>query len=107
MKLRISINILPVFIFIIGIFCGFFIDRLIYYKMPPKFSYQENRIKEKLYKELNLTEEQKEKLTQILNKHKQLMEKLKEEIKPKFEELKQSLRKEIRLILNDEQKKKE
>ena len=57
-------------------------------------------------KNLNLTDEQKNKLNQILGKNKDVMKNLRKEIEPKFNKVRDSLETEISSILNDEQKQK-
>lgn len=114
-KSKIMSIVLAGVIFVVGVFCGLFLDRLIpSYRMYPGIprgnKYYEGKILDGLSsrfsKNLNLTEEQREKLSQILDKHKEAMEKLRKDIRPKFEELRNSMKEEIKSIFNDKQKEK-
>jgi len=100
---------MAIIIFLAGVCCGLFIGGI-----HPRLPWRQGNPEEKVLKNLSskfgnrldLTEEQKEKLSQILARHRQSMEKLREEIKPRFESLKNSIREEINLILDDRQKEK-
>lgn len=107
--------ILAVVIFTVGVFCGLFLDRLgPSYKIYPRLRWVQRcreekivgQLRDRFSKKLDLAKEQKEKLSQILNKHKTAMEELKKEIGPKFKELKNSMKEEIKSILSDKQKEK-
>ncbi len=107
--------VLAVIIFFVGLACGLLIDRLIpSFRMYPRLHWEQKnnrekipgRLSSKFSEELNLTEEQKRKLSQILDKYKMEMDKLREESNPKFRELRDSMKEEIKSILNAEQKEK-
>jgi Spy/CpxP family protein refolding chaperone len=57
-------------------------------------------------RKLDLTADQKEKITKIFDDSREKMKKLREESRPKFEALRQETRGEIRKILNTDQLKK-
>ncbi len=112
-KSKIMCIVLAVVIFVVGLCCGLFLGRLIpSYRMRPRISrdykhHEEkisNRLSRRFSEKLDLTEEQKRKLSQILDKYKIEMEKLRKDAGPKFKELRNSMKEEIKTILNDQQK---
>jgi len=107
------ISIFLVFVvFLVGVICGFVIDRLLISKRMPfhRQPHQGQEIKiphvlgNRFSKNLNLTDEQKNKLNQILEKNKDVMKNLRNEMEPKFNKVRASLETEIKSILNDEQR---
>ena len=106
--------LIGVIVLLTGIISGLLLDRVFFY---PRFSrktfrgsgYHEkhkDRLVNKFCKKLDLTSEQREKLCAIMDKHRKSMQALRKEMDPKFDNMKEALKKEINLILNDEQKKK-
>lgn len=114
-KSRSTSIVLALIIFLVGIACGLLFDRLIpFCRMYPRLrgeqKFRGQKIPERLSvrfsEELDLSEEQRGKLLLILDKYKMEMEKLRKESRPKFKELRDSMKEEIKSILNDKQKEK-
>jgi hypothetical protein len=101
--------IMAVVVFIVGALCGMLSDRLVCSCiMRGNHGPNEQRIarhmNDQFTRELHLTTAQQAQLAQILDKHKQSMDALRGEIRPKFKALRESMRQEIRLILDEKQK---
>lgn len=105
--------VFAIVIFVIGLVCGIFADRiLLAHKMFPfpgqMNKKQEKRMMEHMIKKfsrhLDLSKEQKIKLEQIFSKHKDKMDALAKEVRPKFKNLRDKIGEEIKTILNEKQK---
>ncbi|MFH0807955.1 MAG: hypothetical protein V2A57_06030 [Elusimicrobiota bacterium] len=97
-------------IFLVGLVCGMFMDRIFMFRrmfpFPMKMNQKQedrmaNRMMNGLSRRLALTEEQKNKLTPIFKQHKEEMDALAKTIRPKFEALKNKMNTEIKSILSD------
>lgn len=62
------------------------------------------RVVERFTRELRLSPEQRDQLVRILDETGQRYQKLNEQVRPQYDEIRQSARQRIRAILNDEQR---
>jgi len=90
---------------LIGLIAGAALGRWAHWRHHGHWDDQKrySRMVERFSRELNLTPEQREKVAAILEAKRQKMQALRSEIRPKYEELRQSTKAEIRKILAPEQ----
>lgn len=93
---------------LIGLVIGAALGRWAHWRNSGRWDDQKrySRMVERFSRELNLTPEQKEKVAAILEAKRQKMQTLRAEIRPKYEELRQSTKAEIRKLLIPEQREK-
>ncbi len=100
-------------IFLVGTIFGLIISRIIFFKIfytdsPALFAYRFNKMPQKevnmAAKKLDLTDEQKRKFVDILEKNKKSINTILKEIEPKLQDKFDTMEYEIKSILDDKQK---
>lgn len=108
MKKKVIIIIFFVLTFICGTIFGVLISRHIHHKImggflgPDKVEHKE-RILKMFSRKLDLNEEQKIKLGDILDKHKKRLDELRDTFVPNFKKIHEEIQKDIKGILNSDQ----
>ncbi|MEW6558480.1 MAG: hypothetical protein AB1349_14215 [Elusimicrobiota bacterium] len=116
MRRKIFAVLLAIVIFLVGTIFGILVDRITIMKMlhfplpgvslGPHHQKMPQRVIDKVARQLELSDEQKEKLVNILEKNKESIDKLFIEIEPKLQKRFGSMCDEIKTILNEKQKQK-
>jgi len=114
-KSRALSTLLAVVIFLIGVICGTILDKILVSKWrghrPFDARFIEKRdvsgnMLHRFEKDLDLTAEQKVKISAILEEQKKEMEKLMKDVHPRIEARMNAFREKIRNVLDDKQKEK-
>ena len=105
MKTRLLGILIAVVIFLTGIFCGFFCHRLCIMRCADKnISVRMEHRMDMMSRRLNLDDKQHQELLVILDKNKQTMKEFTEKMRPEMDKLRDSMKSDIRAILNETQK---
>ena len=105
MKTKLLGILIAVVIFLTGIFCGFFCHRLCIMRCADKgISVMMEHRMDMMSRRLKLDAKQHQELLVILDKNKQTMKSLTEKMRPEMDKLRDSMKNDIRAILNESQR---
>ena len=111
-KAKITMILLSLVIFLIGVLSGVFLERIIGFnfgnmeKHPFFVKYRKNNqpMMKMFQEKLKLNKDQADKVYEIMEKHRKEMDSFRENNMKEMERIKKTIDKEIRLILSEEQK---